>query len=77
MGMPDEKCTTDIDVAAYFELRRQAAECHRSQLNPNTLFRIIPPEVLHELLGVECFWLVGTERQPGQPPETDLFAGLR
>lgn len=77
LGMPDEKCTTDIDVAAYFDVRQRASECHRSQLNPNTMFRLIPTEVRREFMSAECFWLVGTERKPGQPPETDLFAGLR
>jgi len=76
-GLPDEMCTTEIDVSDYVEYRLRAGQCHASQLSAHSLFRLLPPTVLAELLSTECFAREGRRLQPGEPPESDLFAGLR
>lgn len=73
MGVPDELCTTEIDVSAYLDAKQQAFQCHRSQLSPDSPFSLIPPEVQQDFMNTECFSLAGSRLAPGQKPETDLF----
>jgi LmbE family N-acetylglucosaminyl deacetylase len=74
MGVPDEMCTTEIDVSAYVDIKLEAFQCHRSQLSPDSPFSLIPPEMQHDFMSTECFCLAGSRLGPGQGPETDLFA---
>ncbi len=75
-AMPDEIITTKIDVAQYVELKLNALFCHASQMNPNSIFNRIPPEIRREGMQVET--LVRAESRVVVPPEleTDLFAGI-
>ena len=77
MGVPDELCTTEIDVSDYVDIKLQAFQCHRSQLSPNGPFSLIPPEVRWDFMGTECFSLAGSRLGPAQGPETDLFAAVQ
>jgi N-acetyl-1-D-myo-inositol-2-amino-2-deoxy-alpha-D-glucopyranoside deacetylase len=77
MGVPDELCTTEIDVSAYVDRKLQAFQCHRSQLSPNGPFSLIPPEVRWDFMGTECFSLAGSRLRLGQGLETDLFAAVQ
>jgi LmbE family N-acetylglucosaminyl deacetylase len=74
MGIPDELCTTEIDVSAYVDTKLQAFQCHRSQFSRNGPFSLIPPEVRWDFMSTECFSLAGSRLEAGQKPETDLFA---
>jgi LmbE family N-acetylglucosaminyl deacetylase len=77
VGMPDEYCTTHIDVSAYLEVKEQARQCHRSQLAPDNLFTLIPDEVRHQFMHTECFACEGKMLKEGECPADDLFEGLR
>ena len=76
MGVPDELCAAEIDVSAYVGIKQQAFQCHRSQLSPDSPFSLIPPEIQQDFMSTECFSLAGSRLEPGQGPETDLFAGI-
>jgi LmbE family N-acetylglucosaminyl deacetylase len=77
MGVPDELCTTEIDVSAYVDIKLQAFQCHRTQLSPNGPFSLIPPEVRWDFMGTECFSLAGSRLGPAQGTERDLFAAVQ
>lgn len=75
-GLPDEACTTDISVADFWETKQAAVQCHATQLNPDSIFALLPPEIMGELQGWECFQLA--ESLVGDDEGgNDLFAGLR
>ena len=76
MGIPDEMCTTEIDVSDYVDVKLRAFQCHRTQLSPDSPFSLLPREVRWEFMSTECFSLADFSLRPGQTPETDLFAGL-
>jgi len=74
-GMPDEVITTRIDVSPHVDLKWSALYCHASQMNPNSLFTKIPPELRKEGMKIET--LVRAEsRVVVQGEETDLFTGV-
>jgi LmbE family N-acetylglucosaminyl deacetylase len=74
-GVPDELCTTEIDVSDYVDIKLQAFQCHRSQLLPDSPFSLIPPEVRWDFMSTECFSSPDSWLEPGQRPGADLFAG--
>lgn len=75
-GLPDEACTTDIYVKEYWEPKRAAVECHATQLNPDSIFAALPPDVMRELSAWECFQLAQSD--VGEDGDGhDLLAGLR
>jgi LmbE family N-acetylglucosaminyl deacetylase len=75
-GLPDEACTTDIDVRAFWETKQAAVACHATQLNPDSIFAMLPPDMMRELQAWECFQLA--ESTVGEDGDShDLFAGLR
>jgi len=76
VGMPDEYCTTHVDVSAYLEVKEQARQCHRSQLAPDSLFTLIPAEVRHQFMHTDCFACEGKMLEEGECPADDLFEGL-
>jgi LmbE family N-acetylglucosaminyl deacetylase len=75
-GLPDEACTTDVYVHDFWETKRAAIECHATQLNPDSIFSMLPPEIMGELQAWECFQLAKTFVD-GDEGSHDLFAGLR
>jgi N-acetyl-1-D-myo-inositol-2-amino-2-deoxy-alpha-D-glucopyranoside deacetylase len=76
IGLPDEACTTDIYVKDYWDSKRAAVDCHATQLNPDSIFAALPPDIMRELSAWECFQLA--ESHAGEDGEAhDLLAGLR
>jgi LmbE family N-acetylglucosaminyl deacetylase len=75
-GLPDEFCTTDIYVQDFWDVKREALQCHATQLKPDSLFAALPPEMMRELQSLECFQLAEST-VGGDEGQHDLFAGLR
>lgn len=76
IGLPDDACTTDIYVKEYWDTKRAAVDCHATQLNPDSIFAALPPDIMRELSAWECFQLA--ESQVGEDGQVhDLLAGLR
>ena len=79
LGTPDEDVTTTIDVAAFWDIKQRAFQCHRTQLNPQSPFFMIPQEEMREGMSKEYFQLVRSRVSVSEGPEGmegDLFAGL-
>jgi LmbE family N-acetylglucosaminyl deacetylase len=74
-GLPDFACTTDIYVQEYWDAKQAAVQCHATQLNPDSFFAALPPEVMRELQAWECFQLA--ESLVSADENHDLFIGLR
>ncbi len=77
LGVPDEFCTTRIDISAYVEVQERARQCHRSQLAPDSLFTLIPQELRRQFQYTDCFACEGKRLGEGECPSDDLFEGLR
>jgi LmbE family N-acetylglucosaminyl deacetylase len=73
-GTPDEEITTEIDVSAYVECKREALAAHGSQTE-NSFFTRLPDDVVTLALSYESFTL--RSAPSGLVRENDLFAGLR
>jgi LmbE family N-acetylglucosaminyl deacetylase len=79
-GLPDEACTTDIDVQEFWDTKQAAVQCHVTQLNPDSVFALLPPDIMRELQAWECFQLAESrvaENKDLAEGSHDLFAGLR
>ena len=76
IGLPDEACTTDVYVGDFWTTKQAAVACHATQLNPDSIFALLPPEVMRELQAWDCFQLA--ETFVGEDGGNhDLFAGFR
>jgi LmbE family N-acetylglucosaminyl deacetylase len=72
----EERITTTIDIRPVLERKREALFAHGTQINGDSWFGKIPPEIVEEAFGYEYFIRVADTT--GAPlPEDDLFAGLR
>jgi LmbE family N-acetylglucosaminyl deacetylase len=72
----EERITTTIDIRPVLERKREALFAHGTQINGDSWFGKIPPEILEEAFGYEYF--IRMADTTGAPlPEDDLFAGLR
>jgi len=72
----EERITTTIDIRPVLERKREALFAHGTQVNGDSWFGKIPPEVVEGAFGYEYFIRVADTT--GAPlPENDLFAGLR
>jgi LmbE family N-acetylglucosaminyl deacetylase len=76
IGLPDDACTTDIYVEDCLDAKQAAVQCHATQLNPDSIFAKLPPEIMRELQTWECFQLAETYVGEDEG-EHNLFAGLR
>ncbi len=76
VGMPDEACTTDIYVQDFWDSKQAAVQCHATQLNPDSIFAMLPAEIMRQLQAWECFQLAESS-VGGDEGNHDLFAGLR
>jgi LmbE family N-acetylglucosaminyl deacetylase len=75
-GLPDEACTTDINVQDFWDTKQKAVQCHATQLNPDSIFAALPPDMMRELQAWECFQLA--ESYVGEDGDShDLLTGLR
>jgi LmbE family N-acetylglucosaminyl deacetylase len=76
-GLPDGACTTDVHVAECWDIKQKAVACHATQLHADSVFSMLPVEIMRELQRWECFQLarsfVGEDSSKGH----DLFEGLR
>lgn len=75
-GLPDEFCTTDVNVVDFWDTKRSAFQCHATQIKPDNFFSVLPPDVMRELQAWECFQLAESTIG-GEDGSHDLFAGLR
>jgi N-acetyl-1-D-myo-inositol-2-amino-2-deoxy-alpha-D-glucopyranoside deacetylase len=74
-GFPDEAVAAVIDVSRYVDEKWSAISCHRTQLNPNGPWSVLPERLLKQLFAQEHFALGWPEEQP--PTQfSDLFQGL-
>lgn len=73
IGIPDEDVTTEVSLAGYAETKRQAMQCHRTQLGPVSPFSQLPPEALEEFLSRESFIRAYPPFPAGSPREDWLF----
>ena len=72
----EERITTTIDIRPVLARKREALFAHGTQVNGDSWFGKIPPEILEEAFGYEYF--IRAADTTGAPlPEDDLFAGLR
>jgi LmbE family N-acetylglucosaminyl deacetylase len=72
----EERITTTIDIRPVLERKRKALFAHGTQINGDSWFGKVPPEVIEAAFGYEYFIRVADTT--GAPlPEDDLFAGLR
>ena len=76
IGIADELITTQVDVSAQVERKRQALMAHATQMGPEVFFAKMPPAVFYRIFGRESFQLV-RGRSGASGMEDDLFAGLR
>jgi LmbE family N-acetylglucosaminyl deacetylase len=75
-GLPDERITTIVDIRPYMQRKREAIQCHRTQIRDDNVMLQIPPEVAARAWGEEQF--IRVRSLVNAPlPEDDLFAGLR
>jgi LmbE family N-acetylglucosaminyl deacetylase len=75
LGMPAVRITTEIAVAEFVSLKRQAMAAHASQIGETSFFLNIPEDRFAAVFGVEWFIRRGGPLPPA-PRETDLFAVL-
>ncbi len=73
---PLAEVTTNIDIARYWNLKREALRFHRTQIPADSFFFKPNPEIDAELRDFEHYNLVRS-RVPVPAREDDLFAGLR
>jgi LmbE family N-acetylglucosaminyl deacetylase len=63
-------------VKEYWDTKRAAVDCHATQLNPDSVFAALPPDIMRDLSAWECFQLA--ESHVGEDDGVhDLLAGLR
>ena len=78
LGMPDEFITNSVNVGEWSPLKERSLNMHRTQMNPNSPFTLMPPEIMEELRSTEHYALAAGMPLPGTPEaHTDLFAGIR
>lgn len=78
-GWPDEMITTAIDVSSVLDKKSESFWCHRTQLNPDGPFaRLLRlgGDIWREPMSTEYYTRVLPAVVPGEPIESDLFAGL-
>src|SRR5262245_14978683 len=76
IGIADELITTQVDVSAQVERKRQALMAHATQMGPEVFFAKMPPALFYRIFGQESFHLA-RGRAGASGREDDLFAGLR
>jgi LmbE family N-acetylglucosaminyl deacetylase len=66
--------TTKIDVGPYYEVKRQAAACHRSQLSgPGPFWDRLPQWLVRRAQSTETFHRASPPFQRGERTERDFF----
>jgi LmbE family N-acetylglucosaminyl deacetylase len=75
MEAAEQRITTNIDIGAALERKREALYAHASQIQ-DSWFSRLPAEIARDTFGRESFVRV-VDRTGAPVPEDDLFAGLR
>lgn len=73
----DDLITSVVDVSAHLDTKSAAFECHRTQHNPNSLFRRIPEELMREVMAREYYAQARPAPDPGAARSDDLFSGIQ
>jgi mycothiol S-conjugate amidase len=74
----DDKISTQIEIADYGDVRRQALLAHATQIDPTSPFWFgLPPEVARTVHPYDDYVLARSLVPAGDFPEDDLFAGVR
>jgi len=73
----DDLITSVVDVSAHLDTKSAAFECHRTQHNPNGLFRRIPEELMREVMAREYYAQARPAPDPGAARSDDLFSGIQ
>ncbi len=73
-GSPDEVITTAVDVTSVIDGKRRAMAAHASQIDENSFFLAMAPEVFSAAFGTE--WYIRTDTTPDQR-EASLFGGVQ
>lgn len=77
-GMDDALITNSIDVAEWTHLKERSLNMHSTQINPDSPFNKMPPELVEEFRSQEHYALAAGTPLPNTPDaKLDLFAGLR
>lgn len=63
-GSPDEIITTAVDVRSVIDAKREAMAAHASQIDDESFFLAMPPEVFAAAFGTE--WYIRTDTTPEQ-----------
>lgn len=72
IGTEHERIIAEVNVEVVLEKKIKAIICHRTQIGPNSLIKMLPAKVLKELLATECYsWATGT--LPPTEKISDLF----
>lgn len=71
----EDRVTTRVPCAEFFEVRDRALVAHATQVDPNGAFFAVPLEVAQEAWPTEDFQLVESKVETSLP-EDDLFAGI-
>jgi mycothiol S-conjugate amidase len=76
----DQRITTRVPCADYFELRDRALLAHETQIDPDGWWFAIPRELMQRVWPTEDYELVVSHVDGPKPtfehPEDDLFAGI-
>jgi N-acetyl-1-D-myo-inositol-2-amino-2-deoxy-alpha-D-glucopyranoside deacetylase len=78
-GVPDEQVTTVVAAPEHVERKFAAMRAHRSQIRPDGVFFMLPPDVAAIGMGTEHYTLTRGELGPDRGEngwETDLFSGI-
>ena len=70
LGVPSERITTTVDVAAFIERKRAAMAAHASQIGPDSFFLALPDDAFLAAFGTE--WFMRLDTTP-DIPETWIF----
>ncbi len=77
-GFTDEEITNVVDVSEWVPFKEKSLSMHATQMDPNSLFRKLPSDMLMELRATEHFSLAkGAPLPDTEEARGDLFAGLR
>jgi mycothiol S-conjugate amidase len=72
----DDRITTQIDIAEFYEVREKALLAHATQVDPASPFWFgLPTDVVRDLHPWDDY-ILARSLVPTELPETDLFAGV-
>jgi LmbE family N-acetylglucosaminyl deacetylase len=74
MGEPASRLTTEVDVKAWIEAKREAMRAHASQIGETSFFLAMPDDVFSTVWGQE--WYIRVRPEPESSPEQPLERGL-